>query len=109
MGLVGAENELVRWPYEYQFFIRDCGALYISLPVFRPFSLIFHLQDIEKRKHVPRFPLVSIFFRQPFFQQRKSPILTVVADGHVYEITGAYEDVGRGGTGIHRVQQFSVE
>jgi hypothetical protein len=31
MELVDAEEELVRWPYEYQFFIRDCGVLYISL------------------------------------------------------------------------------
>ena len=107
--MVGAGDELVQWPHEHRFFIRDCGILYISLTRISTAVSHFQLSDIEKEERIPRSPLSIRFFRQSLFQQRTSPVLAVIADGHIYEITGAYEDVGRGGTGIHRVQQFSVE
>ena len=109
MELVDAEEELVRWPYEYQFFIRDCGVLYISLARISTVAPSFRLLGAEKEEHVPCSSLVSDFFRQPLFQQCTSPVLAIVTDSHVYETAGAYEDVGRGGACIHCVQQLSVQ
>lgn len=103
MGLVGAKDELFRWPHKYQFFIRDCGILYIPLARVSTTVPRFCLPDTKKGKRVSRFPFVSGFFRQPFFQQRTSPILAVITDSHIYKVAGTYEDVSRSSTGVHRV------